>query len=199
MNNSDKKTCGELHLETVRESCKSDAERMAFAVGMFYGQAEKVYNGCCPAAMFRVGPENFAAYLEAIQPIVIRLGLQQRVINYSWPSKPGDECFPAEHTAREIWIYKPNFRRKFGRWLEYPPNSVLWHCHRADDCGIPNSEYDPFYHERKAFNKVADELLNTRKGDDAKGGDEKREASETGRQPIRAAERGRIAEPDPAV
>lgn len=161
MSNSEQKTCGEFYLETVREFCQTDADRMAFTAGAIYGQAEKVFLGACPAAMFRTQETNFSAVLDIVHRICQRFELQQRVINYSWPSKPGDDCFPAEHSAREIWIFKPNESRKFAKWLEYPPNSVLWHCHRADDCGIPNSMVDPFFHQRKGFNKIADEILKT--------------------------------------
>lgn len=96
-----------------------------------------------------------------VQSIAERLGLQNRVVSYEWASNPSDACFPEPHKAAEIWIYKPADGRKWGKWLEFPVNSVLWHVHRAADCGIPNSAVDPFYHERKEYGKVADELLKT--------------------------------------
>lgn len=141
-----KKTCGELYLDALAE-IPTENERRAFAKGFMSGQAEKVYLGACPAAMFRPSETTFAWLLEDVEEICDRYGLSHHVFNMG--------------TVREIWICRHSFG--IGNWYIYQKDSPEWHKMRAIACGIPSSEVDYKFHERKGYNQPCDQgaLVNT--------------------------------------
>lgn len=123
-------TCGQLYLEGLAEHGFGKSGSRAFAIGFMSGQAEKVYLGVCPAAMFHPSPERFDWMFVAAEQVARQYGLI--VI-----SDPID---------REIWIYR-HFASAMA-WSDYEKNSPSWHSLRAKACGMPESEIDLEFHNR---------------------------------------------------
>lgn len=115
----------------------------AFACGFVAGQAEKVFLGVCPAAMFRPSRDNFEWHLQEVKAIAIEYGLMVTVLNSESPDTP-----------QEIWIHRHDFA--LGSWAEHAPNSIPWHRLRAAACGIPENEVDSHYHCRDGYGETCD-------------------------------------------
>lgn len=136
-----KKTCGELYLEAISKLA-TDAERRIFAKGFVSGQAEKVYLGACNAAMFRPSDTTFDWILSDVSEACQRYRLFYHVFDLSGG-------------IQEIWIYRAGF--VIGQWYAYEKDSPGWHRYRAIACGIPESEWDEKFHERKGYNQPCDQ------------------------------------------
>ncbi len=140
---AERATCGPLYLEGLETyGCTKDMH-FAFACGFVSGQAEKVFLGACPAAMFRPSPEHFEWLYDEVTKIAVRYGLEIAVL----PSAQSK-------TPDEIWIFREGYA--IGRWHDSPVNSPNWHYHRAAACGIPNDRIDYKFHERQGYNQVVD-------------------------------------------
>lgn len=158
---TEKKSCGDIFRAVLAEVKPDDLD--SFSLGIIFGQAEKVYLGACPAAMFKPAAEDFENVLAMVHNIAGRFGLQQRVISYQLPAVKDAAAFSsgqnlsAESAAqkatgpsvREIWIFKPQTGFEFGRWIHQPVNSPVWHARRAAECGIPAVDVDQWFHERQ--------------------------------------------------
>lgn len=135
--------CGAIHLESVKEYGRTAEEYRAFACGFVSGQAEKVYLGVCPAAMFRPSDENATWFLAEVRKSAKRYKL-------AWTMLPSHQPV----TSMEIWICRPGY--PIGLWLTSEVNSAEWHNLRAAACGIPEAERDPAYHERAGYGQKVD-------------------------------------------
>lgn len=135
-----KKTCGDLYLEAITK-LETDLERRVFAKGFVSGQAEKVYLGACQAAMFRPSDTTFDFILSDVQEVCERYKLHYFVFYLA--------------SIIEIWIYRSGFQ--IGAWYEFAKDSPEWHKCRAIACGIPESEIDVNFHERKSYNQPCDQ------------------------------------------
>lgn len=133
-------TCGPLYQQGLSEYGGDERSRRAFACGFVSGQAEKVYLGACPAAMFRPSQSNFNWLWEEAQKIAARYGL----VAYA----------PGEGPAREIWICRNGTYPLW--WEECERDTAAWHSLRAQACGIPLAEADALFHRRKGYGEVCD-------------------------------------------
>lgn len=115
----------------------------AFACGFAAGQAEKVYLGACPAAMFRPGLDNFDWYAGQVKKIAKGFGLTHTILDSHCPETP-----------YELWIHREGVQ--IGVWLKHEPNSPEWHKLRAEACGIPSDEVDVDYHLRSGYGEKCD-------------------------------------------
>lgn len=136
------KTCGEFYLDALTKHTGGD-ERLveAFAAGFVNGQAEKVYLGACPAAMFRPSPDRAVLIDLLVQDTCQRYGLK------SYLSASG-----------EVWIGrdKATLDEIVFVCREVESNTPRWHRRRALLCGIPENEIDHEFHKRKMFNQPCD-------------------------------------------
>ena len=135
---TDKPTCGDLYLKGLNQWA-TKTEQRAFAIGFVTGQAEKVYLGVCPAAMFRPSPENVEWLYPYIQDVCERYDLRHAVHD------------------NEIWIFRPT-GPVIGIWEAYERDSPEWHIARAMACGIPRDWVDPEFHLRKGYNQPCDRV-----------------------------------------
>lgn len=140
---NEKKTCGDLYLEALRE-IPTEPERRAFAHGFVSGQAEKVYLGACQAAMFRPSNETMPWLLPMTRDVCRRYGLECELL--------GQHC---TGLVPEIWIWRRG--GTYGAWLQFPKDSAQWHVERARACGIPEHEIDLNFHERRSYEQPCDQ------------------------------------------
>jgi hypothetical protein len=130
-----KQTCGPMYLEGLINHTQGDTELIrVYSAGFVNGQAEKVYLGACPAAMFRPSPGRY--------DLVLGIALEAAVL-YQLSVEEYDD---------EIWICRSHEiacqvmdLRKLDR------ESAKWHIARAWLCGIPTNEVDPRFHIRKGY------------------------------------------------
>ena len=115
----------------------------AFAVGFVAGQAEKVYLGCCQAAMFRPSKEHFEWLRSEAEVVASSFGLQVVVLDSHCPDTP-----------YEVWVCRD--AKSVGGWLNFKPNSQSWHFLRAAACGIPLADVDDKYHLRDGYGEKCD-------------------------------------------
>lgn len=139
---NDHKTCGDLYLEGLTEFTNDLKSYWAFAAGFVSGQAEKVYNGACLAAMFRPSAETYPALRDVLKKVCPRYQLFYT------------------GSGQELWIFRsdrePEFGELFVRMLNTEENTATWHLLRAQLCGIPSQKIDYQYHARKNFNVKCD-------------------------------------------
>lgn len=142
MNNKDT-TCGPLFLsalEHFKPLCGGDFIK-SFAAGHMTGQAEKIYLGACPAAMFRPTLEYRDWCLACCMYLSSLYGLEVSVFD-----SPGLED--------EVWIHKPSHTGVVGSIQNEAPNSPSWHYLRGLLCGISQSDIDPEFHLRKGYREA---------------------------------------------
>ena len=116
------------------ERARTHIERLAnqsicepdFWAGFVAGQAEKVWLGAVPAAMFRPSADERSKRLEQVAVTQAEYGLCVTLL------------------ADEIWIHQPSY--VIGDWQSFERNSLEYHALRAAACGI--ADVDPRYHER---------------------------------------------------
>lgn len=141
-----KPTCGVLYKEMfdLYSQGKFELQR-AFAAGFVTGQAEKVYLGVCPAAMFRPSEEHHPWFRPMIEDVANRYGLSIF------------ELIIEEYNRHEFWIYK---REELRGLLELVKscefNGPLYHRRRGILCGVPDREIDMNFHEREGYNERCD-------------------------------------------
>jgi hypothetical protein len=152
--NNEKPTCGTLYGEAVNEYGTTPELARALACGFVSGQAEKVYLGACPAAMFRPSDDNYQWLLNEVIKIANRYGLVVSII--------ASGVFA---TPREIWITRNS--KGLGRWMHCSVNSEAWHIWRAVACGIPLDEVDPDFHTRTGYGEICDGQHAVREGQQA--------------------------------
>lgn len=144
MTTDQKPTCGPLYKRALEHFCGSNQDdRRAFAIGFMMGQAEKVYLGVCPAAMFRPSADKKVAMLMRLQDICGMYGLSI----FELPVKTGSE----------LWIYQLSRTRQAIEGLQaFGENSESWHEMRAFLCGIPADRIDFRFHERPGYGEDCD-------------------------------------------
>lgn len=149
-----KKTCGVYYKEGLDHYNTSVDAKIAFTSGFVSGQAEKVFLGACRAAMFRPSEKNHPMLLEIVKDVTKRYELYFSEKEYSiWhPSLQVVERF------REFWIYKdPQVAIALGSLFSgETANSEVWHYSRAILCGIPTTDIDLKFHNRKGFGEDCD-------------------------------------------
>lgn len=133
-------TCGVLYAKQLFRYCGTDPGKVRlFSIGMAVGQAEKVYLGACLGAMFRPAAESFSDFRLAILQVADAYGLRYRELDAGGP-------------APEMWLLRDDLALELFSYLPNTPlNSVDWHGTRADLCGVPHSEIDYKFHERKGY------------------------------------------------
>lgn len=117
-----------------------------FAAGFAAGEAEKVYLGACRAAMFRPSEEHRTWILRVAVKLVVVYGLEVSL-------------FERVEINDEIWIHKPEARDELSQLSQMAANSPEWHTLRGRLCGIPDSNIDPKFHERKGYGERCDDLI----------------------------------------
>lgn len=138
------KTCGALFKEGIDRYAGNDSEkRKMFAIGFWYGQAEKVFLNACKAAMFRPSLERNPWALETLREIADHYGLVTVIIEYE--------------NMTELWITKPINRTEVEAIIDVSANSEAWHVRRGLLCGIPTNEIDPIFHLRQGYGKYSDD------------------------------------------
>lgn len=143
---SDKVTCGVLHQQAMQHFAPGAPLApvpSAFAAGFFAGQCEKVYLGACPGAMFRPPAEWCPWVEEALTWLCTLYGLHWTALGREyWVHRDSD-------TFNDALLY-------LGRLLrEGLENTPEWHQERAWMCGIPPSQVDPRFHERRGWDSAA--------------------------------------------
>ena len=141
-----KPTCGPLYLEGINKWGYGQPGERAYAAGFVTGQAEKVYLGACPAAMFRPSMENQEWLCTIIQDVCDRYSLGMHwmaVVGGGWS---------------EVWIYRDGhiFHALRRRMEAAEPDSPEYHVIRAALCGIPAAEIDLKFHERRGAGQPCD-------------------------------------------
>lgn len=141
---NESKTCGDLYLEGIRRFGQTDEAYWGFVAGFVSGQAEKVYNRVCPAAMFRPSQHLRDKLLRIIDEVIERYDLSVSLYD------------------NEVWIYRGDGRDAFYAifipMMSMNRESPAWHQMRAVLCGIPWDNVDLKYHERKNFNQPCDQF-----------------------------------------
>jgi hypothetical protein len=134
------KTCGPFYKEALeRYAGDSPAGQRAFAAGFVSGQAEKVYLGAAPAAMFRPSGERFDMVADIVADVASRYGL-------TW-----------HHVGGEIWLCRDMLAvRMLNEMREIERDSAVWHRQRAMLCGIPENEVDVKFHLRRGYGERCD-------------------------------------------
>ena len=120
------------------DKAQDSAAGWGFLVGFVAGQAEKVFNHVCRAAVFRATLVSTGDLNEAIEDVCREYGLASRTLRRGG--------------VNELWIYrKGDFEvsSSFGILEVVTVNSPVWHTIRAELCGIPEGRIDHYYHERK--------------------------------------------------
>lgn len=123
--------------EQAIEDAQDDAAGWGFTVGFIAGQAEKVFNGACLAAMFRPTRISRESLKEAVDKVAAQYAMPVYVLEK-------DDVY-------ECWIYRQNDTDTAAllmRVYAANVNSPEWHQLRARLCGIPPSKLDFRYHER---------------------------------------------------
>lgn len=140
-----KPTCGPLYLDALTQYTGGDAEKIRlFAAGFVHGQAEKVYLGACPAAMFRPPPERWQMVFDLATDAAQRYGL--RVITLE--------------SVQEIWLCRDNTAAAGVEGLDRMElNSAEWHLWRGNLCGVPDREIDLRFHERSGYGEICDQSV----------------------------------------
>lgn len=105
--------------------------------GIFFmaGQAEKVFNRVCPAAMSRPFEGYYDAMAVSIEKIAAHYGLVMVTLPY----------------INEIWICGSDYQEAIYAMSELEMNSSAWHFARARLCGIPSEDVDIEFHLRKGY------------------------------------------------
>ena len=137
---SDKKTCGPLYQEQLKQFVGNDRELRLFTAGFITGQAEKIYLGACGAAMFRPSPEHKGLVTELVEIASVTYGL----------------C--SNNIGEEIWLFHPDVAPAFIRLKSIIPNTITAHFMRATLCGVPLREIDYKFHERNGYGKDCDKI-----------------------------------------
>ncbi|MFA5987585.1 MAG: hypothetical protein WC797_02965 [Candidatus Paceibacterota bacterium] len=118
---------------------KGDPEKeYLFNAGSWDGQAQKIYLGACPAAMFRLPLNKLLSGMKLAKIIAKNYGLNAFNVN------------------NEIWIIQPKYKKYLKIMMTLPENSAGWHLLRAILCGIPLDNVDVEYHLRKGFGSFAE-------------------------------------------
>lgn len=99
----------------------------SFWLGFVAGQAEKVWLGVCPAAMFRPDATEYEDRCNQVALVAAEYGLSVTTVD------------------DEIWIHREDY--DVGKWVTVPINSADYHRLRAQACGI--SDIDEDYHQRQ--------------------------------------------------
>lgn len=139
-----RKTCGPLYREAFLKYTDGDPDKeRLFAAGFVSGQAEKIFLGAYPAAMFRPSAEKLGWFGKIVVDVVRRYDLKFR------------------HVGKEIWIYRLEHRDRISELTEMydseEENTPRWHGLRAELCGVPEAEIDLAFHERKGYGEPADQ------------------------------------------
>lgn len=138
-----KPTCGPLYLAALKRYARTQSEELLFAAGFVYGEAEKIYLGACGAAMFRPSAEMREWLDLIVREAAEHYGLLFRPLNTS--------------RGEELWLLRDQKEDVFFRRLTTEPeNTVPWHRIRALLCGIPMTECDDHFHERRGFGERCD-------------------------------------------
>ena len=138
-----RKTCGPLYKEAILKYAGGDPDKeYLFAAGFVSGEAEKVYLGACPAAMFRPSSDNLWWLREVVIDVMRRYGL--------WHWQIGDE----------LWIFRPDYFDQLKELEDLHEakevNTPRWHGLRAELCGVPEAEIDLAFHEREGYGEPCD-------------------------------------------
>lgn len=149
MTANNKPTCGELYKKAIGQYRLSELEREIFAMGFVAGQAEKVYLGASPAAMFRPS-DAFTNRLRGIVDDMCKVYGLYVVTNHYDDPRPRESG-----SVTEFWISRTY--KTLSRMQDWPVNSPQWHAHRAMLCGIPIEECDIRFHERPGYLEVCDQ------------------------------------------
>lgn len=136
-----KTTCGPLYADGLRHYAGDNQESIRlFAAGFVSGEAEKVYLGAAQGAMFRPSAEYRDMVMSVVRDVVARYDLQMAMLGQD-----------------EIWLLRDdNAYQLFRQLLVIDPNTPAWHIIRGQLCGVPISEIDVKFHERKGYGERAD-------------------------------------------
>ena len=148
-------SCGPLYRLVRRQFTDEDPIRnRAFAQGFMCGQAEKVYLGACPAAMFRptttVGQELLRGWAATICECY---GLRWTVVNYLDPSRSNEDVL-------EVWIFRDAIVhvRLWELMRTTSVNTAEWHTVRGRLTGVQAHEIDEWFHERQSAGDLDGDL-----------------------------------------
>ena len=125
-------TCGDL----FREFHNGDDPDINFLQGFIYGQAEKIYLGVCPAAMFHTDWQHVTVMAEVIAKHFV---LEARTLKY---------YDPVQGPRVEIWIINPFYIEMYNTLSYLEIGGTMWHTIRGLLCGIPVDRIDACYSER---------------------------------------------------
>ena len=132
-------TCGELYRQALDKWTGMDPECVRlFAVGFVMGQAEKVFLGAAPGAMFRPS-EQYREHIE-------------RCASYAMLHYDLNISLVGE----EVWILRPAFLPDLKQVRRTPKDTPAYHALRAYLCGIPVDHVDPEYHLRPGHGQPCD-------------------------------------------
>lgn len=139
-------TCGEL-CRTLAESllkhplldAAPDRDFACFAMGFASGQAEKVYNGACPAFMIRPAPDWYAWAWEMMCIVCTHYDLG--VVQYVATGEIWAYGYTDGETQEDIHMMLTHLVH----------NDPRWHEMRARLCGIPKERVDTQYHKRTGY------------------------------------------------
>ena len=127
------KTCSKCYEEVIANI----VHREAFIRGYITGQAEKVFLGACPAAVFTADNDSNIDR-QTLLLIIIDIAKRYQLSMHTF--------------SDQIWICRDMFV-----WCKINDlynsstitiNSPEWHRIRAELCGIPEDEIDEKYHEQ---------------------------------------------------
>lgn len=130
-----KPTCGPLYFDGLKNYAGNDPVAIRlFAAGFISGEAEKVYLGASPAAMFRPSPDFRDMVLALAEDIAIRYELVVKA------------------RKDEIWLCRDSTVYELVAGLDWiGKDTPIYHAQRAWLCGVPTSEIDLSFHERKGY------------------------------------------------
>ena len=130
-----KPTCGPLFYEAMKLALMSteNAEEL-FSYGHIVGQAEKVWLGACPAAMFRPTEHEEANFISRLTGICNIYKLDSITL----------------HTSRghEYWMFRGESRSDIELLREKKEDTGAWHQLRGLLCGVRSQDIDFIFHER---------------------------------------------------